>query len=59
MTMAMAVFWALVVRSTLALFRGVHVDPAVGRRKNPLCSPDRRRCFELTGFWTQDLAGSS
>jgi hypothetical protein len=57
--MTMAVFWAFVVRGTLALVRGVHVDPAVGRGKNPLCSPDRRRCIERTGFWTQDLAGSS
>jgi hypothetical protein len=57
--MTMAVFWALVVRATLALVRGVHVDPAVGRSKKPLCAPDRRRCIELTGFWTQDLAVSS
>ena len=36
MIMAMAGFWALVVGVTMALFRGVHHDPAVRRRTNPL-----------------------
>ena len=34
MIMAMAGFWALVIGATMALFRGVHYDPAVRSRTN-------------------------